>query len=116
MATCKTKLNQYKEALGLLDSTKSWQRGCEGSKSPNLLVTESLIKSVYEFQGEKQSMKKSEAEIIKIKNSVPVGEIKYVKNSMVYVPESLEQSMVNIETSGKVNVGNIDQSAVNINL
>jgi tetratricopeptide (TPR) repeat protein len=39
MANCKTQLNQYKDALTLLNSTKSWQQGCEGSRSPNLVVT-----------------------------------------------------------------------------
>ena len=72
---------------------------------------------MYEFKGEKLQVKKAEEEITKIKQSVPVGEIKYLKNSMVYIPESLEQSMVNIEMSGKGNnVGNIEQSAVNINI
>ena len=38
-AECEKNLNNFQEALGLLDSTKSWQKVCEGSRSANLLIT-----------------------------------------------------------------------------
>lgn len=50
-AACETKLRNYQEALSLLDSTKDWQKVCEGSKSPGLLITETLIKSVHLSRG-----------------------------------------------------------------
>lgn len=61
MANCKSRLNQFKDALNLLNSTKSWQKGCEGSRSPNLVVTESLIRSVYHSKGDLNNMRESEA-------------------------------------------------------
>lgn len=53
-AACETKLNNFNEALNLLDSTKSWQKVCEGNKSPGLIITENLIRSVHESRGEPQ--------------------------------------------------------------
>jgi hypothetical protein len=59
-AACETKLQNYDEALGLLNSTVEWQRVCEGVKSPGLIVTENLIKSLHESKGEKDLAKASE--------------------------------------------------------
>lgn len=38
-AACETKLQNYTEALNLLESTKSWQKVCEGNRSPGLIIT-----------------------------------------------------------------------------
>lgn len=116
MATCKTKLNQFAEALSLLDSTKAWQKGCEGNRSPNLIVTENLIRSIHESRGEKNLLRESEQEILKIKQSVTMAEIKFVKNSMM-TPINLDQSSINIETTGGMgNTANIQQSSISLDL
>lgn len=50
-AECEKNLNNFQEALGLLDSTKSWQKVCEGSRSANLLITENMIRSIHVSRG-----------------------------------------------------------------
>ena len=115
-ASCKTKLNQFSQALSLLDSTKMWQKGCEGSRSPSLLVTENLIRSVHESRGEKSLIKESDVEIAKIKQSVSYADLVFLKNSKPVIPNNLDQSQININTSMNVESPNIQQSAVNINL
>ena len=55
-------------------------------------------------------------EIAKIKKTISPAEIKYLKNSLVYAPNDLDQSQVNINTSMNENSVDIQQSAVNIDL
>ena len=38
-AACETKLKNYSEAINLLNTTYSWQKICEGSRSRNLQRT-----------------------------------------------------------------------------
>ena len=52
----------------------------------------------------------------KIKQSVSYADFVYLKNSMPLVPDSLDQSMINIKTSMNTDSPNIQQSAVNIDL
>jgi len=35
----------------------------------------------------------------KIKQTIPAGEIKYLKNTMIFPPDNLDQSQININTS-----------------
>ena len=93
-----------------------WQKGCEGSRSPSLLVTENLIRSVHESRGEKSLIKESDVEIAKIKQSVSYADLVFLKNSKPVIPNNLDQSQININTSMNVESPNIQQSAVNINL
>lgn len=51
-AAAEMKTENYDEALNILDSTKSWQKICEGNKSPGLIMTENLIMSVHLSRGE----------------------------------------------------------------
>lgn len=53
-AACETKLSNYSEALSLLDSTKGWQKICEGNKSPGLIITQNFIRSVHASRGESE--------------------------------------------------------------
>ena len=69
-ALCETKLNNFSEALNLLDSTKSWQLICEGNKSPGLIITENLIRSVHQSRGEPEQAQECEVEVNKIRQSV----------------------------------------------
>lgn len=93
-AACETKLNNFQEALSLLDSTKSWQKVCEGSKSPGLLITENLIRSIHASRGSMSELKESEAEIGRIKSSVSPSDNIYLSRSNVMV--NIDQSAFHI--------------------
>lgn len=64
MATCEAKLNNHKEALNLLNSTKDWQLVCEG-ESAGLALTETMIKNVYNELGNSNGAKEIEETINK---------------------------------------------------
>jgi predicted RND superfamily exporter protein len=91
LASCKTKLNQFSEALSLLDSTKDWQKVCEGSRSPSLILTENLIKNVHESRGDKKQKQESENELKKIQQSIEHSDFIYLQRTMV-IPTNLDQS------------------------
>jgi hypothetical protein len=62
IATCKSKLGNHSEALGLLKNTLSWQLVCEG-KTANVALTETLIQSVSRSSGNNEELEESLARL-----------------------------------------------------
>jgi hypothetical protein len=94
LAACETKLKNFTEALSLLGSAKDWQKGCEGNKSPTLIITENLIKSAYESRGEKENAMECEGEVNRLKKATSMEENLYLSRSAVFT--NLVESAINV--------------------
>lgn len=107
------KLNNHKEALNLLSSTKEWQLVCEG-ESAGLVLTETMLQHVHNEMGSKELVKTSEQSLALLKQNIDLSERRYLNQSSVAVSMDLNiaQSIVNVN----LNPPNINQSIVGVSL